>query len=463
MADDQLLEPVLNDKGEPCWLTKKVVKYTPEDARTVKEILKDPKSHEELPDKAVFELKPEGLWQCQKCGCQIISNPDPPMECYKESGGCDRVTKFIPITKIINPDLWKIPLWKDIPVEDLDMLNTYNDAVDLCKKCLVFVEDIQYKIYVLWIFSTYKLECWNTVGTPFFVGLHTSGKTKGLDLIRELAWRMIHASNCSFVAMVRASHVFSAGVLIDEVEDKLTHKTERGQEMIEFLKPGYRKGSKYTVGDKEDPLGLISYKNYGFKALAGEILRDKAMLSRCIPFDMEKDYPEIEDIRKSQEDFDRIQTILLNYKYKTNDPPELPDDFVLHGRIREIFESIVRTGMHLGLDVTDVIEYAQRYEQEQMVEFQNSVEREILQTIWNFETQETLDDAPETLYQADICEKLGWEDPKQKAQLGYILKGRAMGLMTYRDKHGKKLKLQDPKTRRKLTYLYKRYGVTNDV
>ena len=233
--------------------------------------------------------------------------------------------------------------------------------------------------------------------------------------------------------------------------------------MLEFLKPGYRKGSKYTVGDKEDPLGLISYDNYGFKSLAGEILRDKAMLSRCVPFEMEKDYPEIEDIRKAQEEFDRIQTILLNYKYKTNDPPELPDDFVLHGRIREIFESIIRTGMHIGIDVTDVIEFAQRYEREQITEFQNSEEREILQIIWDFETQETLDDAPETLYQTEICDRLGWTESKQKAHLGYVLKGKTIGLPTYRDRHGKLLKLQEPKIRRKLTYLYKRYGVTNNV
>jgi len=272
---------------------------------------------------------------------------------------------------------------------------------------------------------------------------------------------MIHGANCTFVAIVRASHVFSAGVMIDEVEDKLTHKTERGQEMLEFIKPGYRRGSKYIAGDKEDPLGIVSYNNYGFRALAGEVLHDKAMQSRCILFEMEKDIPEIEDITKIQDDLDTIQTILLNYKYKTSKPPELPEDFVLHGRIREIFESVIRTGMHIDLDVSDVIEYAQRYEKEQLIEFQNSIEREILQAIYNHETQTTLDDAPETMRQTEICDMLGWEDPKEKARLGYILKGKSMGLTTYRDNKGKYLRLQDPKTARKLKYLYKRYGVVN--
>jgi uncharacterized Zn finger protein len=178
---------------------------------------------------------------------------------------------------------------------------------------------------------------------------------------------------------------------------------------------------------------------------------------------MEKDIPEIEDITKEQNEFDRIQTILLNYRYKTNDPPELPEDFELHGRIREIFESIIRTGMHIGLDTSDVIEFAERYEKEQIAEFQNSVEREILETIHIFETLETLDDAPEIIRFSDICEKMEWTETDQKQRLGYIIRGKTMRLSSYRDKKGKILKLQDPKTRRKLNYLYKRYGVVNDV
>ncbi len=458
MSKEEIIEPVLND-GDLYWLTRTYkdapcldYKNTP-----AEELAKDTTPLEQV---AVYTLENQGLWRCRKCGKSDIQAEIEPSYCP----GCEReFSTFDVVTRIINPDLWKIPKWEDIPVDELDMLNTYNDGVSLFKKTIIFVEDVQYKILILWIFSTYKLDSWNTVGTPFFVGLHNAGKTKGLDIIRELGWRMIHGSNCTFVAMIRATHVYNAGVLIDEVEDKLTHKTERGQEMLEFIKPGYRRGSKYITGDKENPLGILSYNNYGFRALAGEILRDRAMLTRCIPFDMEKDIPEIEDIRKVQEDFDRIQTTLLNYKYKTTDPPELPEDFVLHGRIREIFESIIRTGMHIGLDVSDVIEYAQRYEKEQLIEFQNSVEREILQIIYNFGTQETLDDAPEIMRQTEICEKLGWDDTKQKARLGYILKGKTMGLITYRDRDGKFLKLQNPKTDRKLKYLYKRYGVVDNV
>ena len=460
------LDPVLNEGGELCWLTmKEVQRCNANPRKKIKTIIKDKKKLEKIQE---FTLKPQGLWQCRKCGCILESTPTQPLECYEDKGGCGRkAPAFNVITRIINPDLWKIPKWEDIPVDDLDMLGLFNDTLDLLKKTLIFVEDIHYTIYALWLFSTYKLDSWNTLGTPFFVGLHNAGKSKGLDIIRELGWRMIHGSNCTFVAMIRASHVHSAGMLIDEVEDKLTHKTERGQQMLEFIKPAYRKGNKYIAGDKEDPYGIVSYKNYAFRAIAGEILRDNAMLSRCIPFDMEKDIPEIEDITDAQDDFDKIQTALLNYKYKTSTPPKLPEDFVLHGRIREIFESIIRTGMHIGVNVGNVIEFAQRYERETLLEFQNSIEREILQHIYDSERSTTLDDytddAPETIKLKELRDKLGWNDDNKAMQkLGYILRGKSMGLHTFHTRDGAVIKFVNPKTRRKLTYLYKRYGVAND-
>jgi len=461
----EMIEPIQKD-GEFYWLLRSYKDAPcPIDNTPVEELAKD---HTPIKQIAVYTLEDQGKWQCLRCGCvsTFLPHDGKPMECYESDGGCGRVSQFRVFTPKINPDLWKIPKWEDIPVEKLDMLTAYNNTVILIKRTLVFVEEVMYKILALWIISTYKKNSWYTVGFPFFVGLPESGKSKGLDVIYELGWRMIPSANCKFTAMVRASHVYGAGVLIDEVEYKLSAKTERGQEMLEFIKPGYRKGVKYCVADLQDPMGIISYNNFSFRALAGENIYDIAMKSRCIPFEMEKDLPEIEDIRKIQDDLDKTQTTLFNYKYKTDDPPELPEDFVLHGRIRELFESIVRTGMHIKVDVKDVIEFAQRHEQEQISEFQNSVEREVLQHIYNFQMSTTLDnytdDAPEEIAISEISEKLGWEDAKEKQRLGYILRGKSMRLRTFHTRYGKVLRFSDPKTQRKLTYLYKRYGVVPD-
>jgi len=107
-----IMEPVLNDNGGPYWLTRRYEKITPRDNRSVEEILKDSTSYEELPDKPIFELKPSGLWQCQKCGANIESHPDQPLQCYKEQGGCGRdfnKTNFLRLKKefVENPKMFK--------------------------------------------------------------------------------------------------------------------------------------------------------------------------------------------------------------------------------------------------------------------------------------------------------------------------------------------------------------------
>ena len=123
-------------------------------------------------------------------------------------------------------------------------------------------------------------------------------------------------SGISFPAMVRGTHLYEAGILLDEAHDKLNSKTETGQQMIDFLKPGYRRGSHYIIADKEDPERIISYNNFGFKAFASEREFDKAMMSRCKVFEMEQDYPEILRLKEIQTDLDIMQNRLLNLKYK---------------------------------------------------------------------------------------------------------------------------------------------------
>ncbi len=453
-----IIEPILNN-GEPYWLTRKYKQahaLVPDD-KPIKEILEEDDG-EPLPKEPVFELKKQGLWRCRKCGAKTQSISGKPIECLELNGGCGRNSDFDVITKIINPDLWKIPRWIDIQVTDLDMLNTFNDTVELQKRIIIFPEEIQYKIFTLSLFSSYKIESWDTLGFPAFLGLIDSGKTLGLDIIRELGWRMVHSATATFPAMVRATHFYNAGVLLDEVEHKLNSRTEKGQEMIDFIKPGYRKGSKYLVADKEDQERIISYDNFGYKAFAGEQIWDRALLSRCIVFDMEKDYPEIAKLSRVKKEINTIQTKLINYRYKTTDPPELDENCNLkHGRIRETFEGIIRTGMHIGLEIADIIKYAQEKESEQESDFRNSVQYDILNIIREHNINEKLDDAPTNIKFSDICTGLGWEDKKQKQSLGYIL--RKMGLKKTHTREGQVILLTEPKNSKKLSYLFKRYEV----
>jgi len=446
------IEPVLNKDNEPCWLTTKYVDKTVDlENTTLEQLAKDTEPIEKILE---FELKPQGLWQCKKCGGIIQNIEGKPFFCTE----CKRDANFDIVTKKINTDLWKLPKWKDIPNDEIDMQGLYSDLLDLSKRCIIFVEEILYKIFVLWIISTWKTGVWNTVCFPTFLGLINSGKSKCLDFIRETGYRMLHCSGVTFPAMVRASHFYQAGILIDEVQNKLNPRDEKGREYIDFIKPSYRKGSKYTVADKEDQEQLISYNNFGFKAFAGEKGFDAGLMDRTILFEMEQDYPDITNFAEAQTDFNQIQTRLLNYRYKLNDPEPMKNG-ILRGRTKEIYECIISTGKNIGIKVDDVIKYAKGIEIEKQDDLIGTIEWEILESIKNKECNETLDDAPEEIRYNDILDSIGWEnDRKHSQRLGYYV-SKSLRLKTKRKNYGTVILLNDPKNNRKLKYLYRRFKV----
>ena len=440
-------EPVLNDSNPKLLkITKKETIPTRE--QLVKETLEQPT----LPEiKLIFETIEPDMWECKKCHASLQSE-EKPYYCKD----CERETNFKRLTQHINPNLWKLPTWTDIPVDDLDMQNTFIDILQIIKQCLILPEEIQYKLLTLWIIASWKTGCWDAVPFLIFRGLIESGKTRGLDLIRELGCRMMHTSGVTFPAMVRATHFYNAGILLDEIDNKVDKRTEVGRAMIDFLKPSYRKGSVYTVADREDQAKIITYKNFGFKAFAGEKGGyDQAIFSRSIDFQMEQDYPTVQELKSIQFDLNNIQTILLNYKYKTSEPEELPEEIKLKGRDREIYGCIIRTAMHIGIEYDDILDFIRKTRKEKQEETENSDEYQILKVMRDSEHQPTLDDAPETISYADIAETLGWED-KQRQRLGYIFKKKLI-LKTKRMNKGSVVLLNDPKNIRKLKSLYRRF------
>ena len=459
----EVMEPVIYN-GESYWLVVKEKTKAPEGKRDIKDMIEGEYEGERF---NVFNLKKQGLWQCLKCGAIIESNPSAPIECYENQGGCGRNTHFEKITDIINMDLWKIPVWEDL--EDLDMLEVYDDMVKLMKRCIVFPEEIHYKIFTLWIISTWKMGHWSSVGFPVLLGDHDSGKTRVLDIIRELGYRMIHAAGTTFPAMVRATHYHQAGLIIDEASDRLNPKTESGREMLNFIKPSYRIGSRYTAADKDDPKKINSYNNFGFKVFAGERNFTAAVISRSINVLMQQADPEIPELYYVQDKLDKIQTKLLNYRYKTGNPTDLGIDFVLKGRLREVFGCIISTAMFIGQTYDDIIDYALNIKKERQSDLIGTLEHDILEIIKNSEEiQTTIDgdmanDSPEHILYKDILEKLypdldtADERRARGQQIGYAIRHLRLKIKKL---HGRNvIPLHDKRNVSRLKYLYRRYGM----
>lgn len=454
-------EPIIHD-GEPIWLqikTRMICPVIP--GRTAKQMAEDPLDPE---IDVTFSTKPQGLWKCKKCGVIIESNPEEPFECYEDQGGCGRKSSFEVITGKINTKRWKLPHWKDIPQENISMITTFDDLKDILKRCIIFPEEIYYDIFALWIVASYKRESFNAISFLMFIGLVESGKSRGLDLLRELGYQMIHTLGVTFPCMCRYTNNHHAGILIDEIDNKTDKRTEDGRRYLDFLKPSYRRGSIYATADKENQEATREYDTYGFKAFAGERGgSDYAFLSRCIIFKMEQEDPEVPELEYIQDELNEMQNTLLNYRYKFNNPIRLPIDFPLKGRDREIFGCLIQTAQHIGMKYDHITDFIRERKQEIIEDLQETNEYLILKAIYSAETKETLIDAPEVLSYADIAEDCGWdfdtdEGKKKRQRIGFILH-KKFHLKTKRVGSGMVLLLNDEKNKRKIKNYYKRYRI----
>jgi len=442
------VEPVLNNDNKPCWL---VFKGNKSDTITA-------------PIKPTYELEPMGVFQCRKCGCIIrTENGEMPLECYEDQGGCNRTTNFNIIAKPIKKEFWKLPKWKDIPIEELNLPILFDDLQDMIKKLVVFSDDIEYKIFTLWIISTWKLESWDSVGFPVFIGIPNSGKSRALQIISELSYRAVKSSGVTAAVIPRLCHYWNVTLTIDEAHNKLNPRYDTGSQFLDFIKDSYKKGSVYLSCDNDNQENIIVTKNFGFKAFAGEKTFNPALLTRSFVFWMEKENPEIAKLSYVEEELEQFRTKLLNYKIKTNEPEDLGNEFVLKGRTREIFESIIATGKHIGIEVKDIIEHAKKQDISKEEELQGTIQFEILKIIKDHQGDATLfpDDAPTSIKTENILTQLNWitgdkkDDNISRQKLGYIL--RDMGITTKRGTEGRIILLQDDSNEKRLTRLYKRY------
>lgn len=456
---NDVYEPVFIKNSET--LKEKWLKVTQEDyipQRTentsMENILKNPIQTEK---RVAFALMDPSLYKCRKCGAvkQYLKKPEFCIDCEK-GVDFDIITESMDVPK----NIWKLPTWENT---DIDMFNTYVDLINLLKKTIRFVEDIQYKIFALWIIATYKHPLWETIPYLHFKGLPASGKTRAMEMANLLAYRAVMVSGITFTAIVRINHNYNASLLIDEIDTKLDERGESGREYVDFLKSGYKKGSMYISSDLNDQKKVLFYNNYGPKILTGEKgIYNEALLSRTITFDMEQDYPEIMNLSDVKAECEKIKNNLLNYRFKTGTPETIGEEISLRARYREIFDCLIRTALHIGQPTDDLIKYAKDLEQQMINDMQGTIQWDVLRFIFDLSCTGKLD-APESIKLSSIMELLEWDDePRKNSQkLGYILKN--FGLSTKKKKDGTWLSLVDPKNDRKLKYLFKRYKIGAEV
>ena len=450
------MEPVYiknSDLLKAKWLSVKQVDYFESD-RPMAAMLANP-----MPPlkKVVFSLIDENLYKCRKCCSNVHGGEKAPEVCPQ----CDRPSTFDVVTASITApkNLWKLPFWEDV---DLDMYGVYEDLLSVLKRTIKFVEPIQYKLFALWIISTYKHPLWETVPYLHFKGLPASGKTRAMEIAYQLAYRTILVSGITFTAIVRANDEYQCCLCIDEIDTKLDERSETGRQYVDFLKSGYKRGALYVTCDLNDQHKINFYKNYGPKILTGEKgIYNEALISRTITFDMEQDYPDVTVISDVALECEKIKTKLMNYRFKTSTPDQMGIEIPLRARYREIFDCLIRTAQHIGQKYDDVLEYAKQLDAESIEALQGTVQWDVLNIISERMCQGTLD-SPEGIKLSQILTDLQWDEndkegKNKRQKLAYLL--RNLGLITKHKKDGSWLSFVDQKNSQKLKYLFKRYKI----
>lgn len=453
-------EPILNENGEPYWLSINYKKISTTTNLENKKMIEIAIANKPLVDVPEFTLKNQHEYKCHKCCATIISNSHEPEVCTQ----CNRTSTFTRLHDEINPDLWSIPHWEDI--NNLDPKQMYEDLVTISKKLIIFNDQVEYKIFILWIISTWKLEAWDTVGYPCFIGPPNSGKSTALRFISRLGYRAPKASAIKQAAIPRLCHYWNVTLLVDEAHDKLNSRGETSAELLAFVKDSYKRGSTYITCDNNDQKKLFVTRNFGFKAFAGERTFKPSVLSRAIVFLMDKANPEVAKFNYVENDIQRLQTQLINYRVKTGVPPDLSNDFILKGRTREIFESIIATARHIGIQTDDIIEYAKERDNEIEEEIKQSTQCEVLEIIKKY-----IDDPHELpdydrLEFSRVFDDLGWNSTddetlrKNRQQLGYIFSN--LGLKIKRSDNKRFFAFEDKANKKRLSELFKRFGFSSE-
>ncbi|MEM2998413.1 MAG: hypothetical protein QW542_05660 [Thermoproteota archaeon] len=247
-------------------------------------------------EKPEFSVKcPHGLKSFEeRLRCEY---PDCPKEDECVAGlGFRRVEDpgLWPKTDYVTPFESVEDLWSEVRSyihEHLDLIGEEEGVEDVLTAC---------------VFFSYRVEEFDTTPYLYFIGPPDSGKSRALEVLRQLCYRGVFSGNISTAALFRLiDQYYPVTLLIDETETYMN--MDRGKEVQLLLNSGYRKEGGKAIRCEANSKGeqkLKAFNVYGFKALAGNGVLLPTLLSRCIPIHMERKTRKVRlflDVEKAQQ------------------------------------------------------------------------------------------------------------------------------------------------------------------
>jgi len=236
----------------------------------------------------------------------------------------------------IDPCPWTLPPEPE-PYETIEIF--WGELRQFVWSHLDLEDENLYDIFVAWVLASWTPERWQSAPYLHFHGPSNSGKTRGLDVLNQLAYRPLLSPSVSAASIYRALDVFHPTFLLDEFELYEKMKEVKA-DIIGILNAGYKKGQYVLRTDKvRDGVPVLhSFEVFGFKAIGSIMELPTTLNGRSIRFPMSRAIRKVKRLM-DREAAKKLRGKLLYYRFQhvfaeppMGNPINLPD-----GRLIELY------------------------------------------------------------------------------------------------------------------------------
>jgi len=219
------------------------------------------------------------------------------------------------------------------------------DEIAASLRRFVVLPSAEIQAITLWVVHTYAVEA--TSICPILIiksAEKRSGKTLLLELLFNLVFRPLPASNITASSLFRVIERYKSTLLLDEAETYLCNN----EELRGIINSGYRRSSSYvirTVGDDYEP---VVFNTFGPKAIAQIDKPQETILDRSVLINIRRKTPDEKPERlrsdRAFEDFKHLRQKALRWtkdhlKHLMDSEPQVPEE--LNDRARDSWRPLL--------------------------------------------------------------------------------------------------------------------------
>lgn len=326
-----------------------------------------------------YEIEMCNEWECSACHYEVFADAVTKKE-RRECPSCGRKTlvpKRVAMERIY-PPLWISEEMFEDPVDV-----PYEEVRDFIHRYVYLSDERLYDVLASFAIASWKREIWRAVPYLAFIGNIETGKTRALEVLRQLCYHAVSAVSITPAAITRVLDEYKCTLLLDQAEKLLTQETEAGRLLYSILLSGYRRDLCYIVAKEGSPTGVQVRDVFGFKAIASERVFDKALFSRCIIIRMRRGVPQEERINEGW-GF-RLRSELLVWRaFRCIFPSEKEMremGVTLKGREREIWFPLLAVYAFSGYSPSELLSVVEEVEEEHKERVISSEDAAIVQSL----------------------------------------------------------------------------------